>query len=302
MASNIAQNLMVMGTNTAPASPVKMTQASKNPTPPFREEPANEREATVFRAAGAGATVNIFTYRFGTTAQATRPDHVLRFPAAAILVQRQGQLFQHSCSGAHERLPELALLGPSTRARTWHTTPGAQFMLVNLAPGAVQALFGVSPGEMRNQVESISGHPLGTMIRGGRFESAAELEHLLSTQIAPLSERQLEIRTLIASLRRRRLGQRASAYAAHWGVTERTLQRLVGDGVGLTPKQVLAVQRSRNLLTMTSQGWPRSIADLAQEGEFYDQSHMRYELDRLGLGRVGNLVHGDHILTEISRP
>ena len=261
----------------------------------------SERTADTYSPAFSVAALNILDYRFGTTFEATRPDQVMRIPTAALLIQRCGQLYEHFLPGQRVLLPKVALLGPTYKVHIWETAPKTRFTLVNLAPGATQALFGIDPRDVLEQVEPLTGTDLSDVLFEPGLENAEGLNDYLCHRI---NERgmddwhMLRARRALLSLRQEQFGPHVRDYAEHFGVTPRTLQRIVNKAVGLTTKQVLAIQRIRRLITLTGLGWSRSVADLAQEGGFYDQSHMRYDLLRLGIDKVSQLTEGNHIVTE----
>jgi len=147
----------------------------------------------------------------------------------------------------------------------------------------------------------LTGHILWEILHRHREQSAGGLNALLCEMIRQQGEYDWYDRRAqkaLLSIKNQQFGPHVRSYADHFGVTPRTLQRVVSKAVGLTTKQVLAIQRIRHLITLTGVGWSRSIADLAQEAGFYDQSHMRYDLLRLGIEKVSQLVEGDHIITE----
>lgn len=245
---------------------------------------------------------SIVTYRFGSSPDATRPDRVMRPSTAALLMVQRGALFEHPGSGRRKALPRLALLGPSDQGQIWSTAPDTEFTLVNLAPGASRALFGVDPRDIGGQVESLRGHVLGASllekIATGRTALHDYLCDLVQGRASGDPHPQRRDQMVLNALQKRRHGHQVKAYADHFGVTPRTLQRTVRASLGLTPKQVLGIERIRNLVILTSVGWTRTVADLAQAAGYFDQSHMRYELLRHDFGRVGELLNGDHIVSE----
>jgi len=261
----------------------------------------HERTADVFSPVGSPAVLNIIDYRFGSSPKATRPDTVVRFPAAALLLQHKGQLLEHTAPGQRLVMPKVALLGPTDRAHIWETAPGTHFTLVNLAPGTAQALLGIDPRDLQEQVESLAGHALSDLLIDPELENAAGLHDRLCHIIDERCEsdwRRRRTRKILLAIRNEQFGNKVRNYADHFGITPRTLQRIVSKAVGLTTKQMLTIQRARRMITLTGPGWKRSIAQLAQESGYYDQSHMRYDLERMGLGSISQHTDGDHIITE----
>lgn len=258
------------------------------------------RTATAFEPVASPAVLNIVHYEFGRCAEATRPDRVMRSPTAAILLQGRGTLFQHEAAAMSRPLPRIALLGPSTRGRVWSTEPDTRFTLVNLAPCAAQRLFGLDPRDIEDEVEPLSGHALSASMHEALTDGPAALHRNLLTalRVSRAGDDSALNRTqgMFDILCARRLGERVRDYADHFGVTMRTLQRVLRSAVGLTPKQILAVERLRGFVRLTAGGWPRSLADLAQAAGYFDQSHLRHELLRHEFGHVGDHVDGDHLI------
>jgi AraC-like DNA-binding protein len=268
-----------------------------------RSDPGDsERSADVYKPVASLAVLNIIDYRFGTTWDATRPDCVVRFPGAALLIQRRGQLYEHFVPGQRTPLPRIALLGPTYHAHIWETAPRTWFTLVNLAPGAARYLLGIDPRDVREEIEPLSGHVLADMLSDPGLEPARLLDRRLSRMVRERSDQDWHTRRAfktILSLKKAQFGPQVRDYADNFGMTPRTLQRIVNSAIGLTSKQVLVIQRIRRLISLTEKGWNGSIAELAQEGGFFDQSHLHYDLARVGVARVSQLVEGNHIITEI---
>jgi len=179
-------------------------------------------------------------------------------------------------------------------------------MMVNLAPGAVRTLFDIAPASMSDQTESLRDHVLEELLLKCQDQGPAVLTRALcdfmksrqGLQPGCFDDHRKRIHGVIRSLRDRVHGERVNDYADNFGITSRTLQRMVRAEVGLAPKQVLSTSRLRELISMTNGGWTRSAADLAQTGGYFDQSHLRHELQRLGFGSVSNLIGGDHLVVQ----
>jgi len=257
------------------------------------------REANAFQPACSPAVLNIVSYRFGTQPEATRPDNVLRSPTVAVLLQNEGRLYEHLGPDRRTPLPNTALLGARATSHIWETDPGTEFTLINLAPGVASRLFGIDPRDIGEEIESLQGHPLSDRLLEhllkGRLALHEFLCSLLKLRGGPCNDDQ-KAQFASSVLQRRSLGDRVGHYADQFGVTPRTLQRTIRAAVGLTPKQILAIERLRALVTLTAGGWRGSLAQLAQEGGFFDQSHLRHELLRYNFSDLGELAEGDHVV------
>lgn len=258
------------------------------------------RTAIVYRPVASPVALNFSTYLFGSGPEATRPDRMMRLPTAALLVQHRGGLLEHGDKNSPPiRLPRVALLGATSRGHVWATEPDTAFTLVYLAPGATRTLFGMDPRDLAEEMVSLEDDPIADSIcrriRQGPATWHEDLARRVDAGEAALAQR---CRRLINWLCRHAEGSSVQAYADRLGLSVRSLQRMTRSAVGLTPKQVLAVTRVRRLVRLTNGGWDKSVADLAQAGGYFDQSHMRYELLRHRYGGASELLHGDHVVTD----
>jgi AraC-like DNA-binding protein len=269
-----------------------------------REREENQgpaRQAHSFQPESSPAVFNIVNYRFGSQPEATRPDTILRSPMAAVLVQRSGRLYQHDNQDRPIALPDVALLGASATAHVWSTEPNTAFSLINLAPGAVRRIFGLDPRDIGEEVESLQDHALADRIRENLDKGRLVLHDFLCALFHGNDDGASDDdRARLASrvLQKRSLGDRVRDYADQFGVTQRTLQRTIRAAIGLTPKQILAIERLRDLVTLTAGGWQGTLAELAQDGGFFDQSHLRHEILRYNFSALAELAEGDHIVVQ----
>ena len=258
------------------------------------------RTAVAFEPAGSPVVHSIVTYRFGSCIEATRPDRVMRMPTAVILLQTRGMLLSRNEHGLDVPLPGIAMLGPSLTGQVWSTAPQTEFTLVNLAPGASKVLFGLDPQDLEGEVEALHAHQLAGSMVEHLARSPVQLHRYLcavsGAREIGASRAARNVRSVLTAISRRLHGDHVGDYANRFGLSMRTLQRMVRAAVGLTPKQVMAVERVRRLVRLTAGGWSRTAADLAQAAGFFDQSHLRYDLLRQNFGNAGELIGGDHLL------
>jgi len=264
--------------------------------------PEEARSAELFSHAASPVARSIVNYTFGSGPDATRPDRVMRPSTAAILIIQHGALFEHVGGTRKTSLPRIALLGPSDQGQIWSTAPNTKFTLVNLAPGASRRLLGMDPRDIVGYSESLYGHNLAAslqeMLANGNRVLHAYLCDVIRSRANRHHNGAWREQAVLNTLQKRRYGDLVKNYADHFGVTSRTLQRTVRASLGLTPKQVLGIERIRNLVILTSGGWTRTLAELAQTAGYFDQSHMRHELLLHNFGRVDELINGDHIVNE----
>ena len=260
------------------------------------------RQADAFWPASSCSVINITTYRFGNCREATRADHMMRVPSAALLIHRAGQMYQWVGPDHRVALPRFALLGPSASACVYQNAPRTVTTLVNLAPGALQAIFGIDPRDLNDDVESLDMLPIADKLQNRPVDHEAldlALRRIAIKRCPDFDDKYRFVRSILEMMRYGcGLSSKVKKYADIAGVTPRTLQRQIRAAVGLTPKKILVADRLRRLLTVTASGWTKGRAELAQIGGFFDQSHLRYEMQRTEFGSLDDLVQGGHLVTQ----
>lgn len=79
---------------------------------------------------------------------------------------------------------------------------------------------------------------------------------------------------LVARLRAARSPLRQRTLATEWGLSERQLERRIGDAIGVAPKQLASILRFRALFdALQASPRPRWL-DAALEAGYFDQAHM----------------------------
>lgn len=103
------------------------------------------------------------------------------------------------------------------------------------------------------------------------LESLEEIERQLRS-LLPVDEQGLLVNELVAWVRRRPDIGRVADLAAAFGLSERTLQRLVVQRVGMTPKWLLQRRRLHDAVERLKAG-TLSLAEIANELGYADQAH-----------------------------
>jgi AraC-like DNA-binding protein len=163
---------------------------------------------------------------------------------------------------------DVLVMGPRTRAR--YPAPKELPVCVRwrLGAGAARALVGTSPDELVDQVV-----PLGEL--WGRdadpFAGPASPDRLTAALAARAQAARADALVRQASVELSRPQVRVAATARRMGVSERHLREVFTAAVGLSPKQFARLTRLRRILPDMRSG---SLARLAGEAGYYDQSHM----------------------------
>ena len=137
------------------------------------EEPGQGRSAFGYEPAGSPAVINVHDL---IRLVLTRNQPVLTVFAA---FQRQpssytcvGGFWTARTLGNLRLYPKSPLLGPSLNSHLWATRPDTEFLMVNLAPGATRKLFDIEPGDIREQIETLSGHDLAMPLQQSAMDGA----------------------------------------------------------------------------------------------------------------------------------
>ena len=199
----------------------------------------------------------------------------------------------------------LAYVGPRTEAHNPPTHPGDIVWGIRFQPGVMKALFGVSPGSLRDQVgdaRSLVPDFAGPLFE--RLKAASGPENaagIFDQTLIELVEK-VEFRPDSLAPAIRRVGETddtVSAIAEASGLSERQFRRRFIELVGLTPKEFARVRRLRRSairLVEDSLGW----AAIAAESGYADQAHLsRDYLKMMGVTptslaeRLARIGHGE---------
>lgn len=165
------------------------------------------------------------------------------------------------CAGAEEAY----VVGPRTRGKFYRAVPVVRWK-VRLRPGRARAVLGVSAHELVDTVVPLRDVWGGLARRGFDGLRAALRERLVDVDPARDAVVAEATRVLPG------LGVAATARVLH--VSERHLRTLFREAVGVSPKQYARLERVRRVV---ASGRPGSLAHLAAELGYYDQSHLNAE-------------------------
>lgn len=171
-------------------------------------------------------------------------------------------------------VPNMFVIGPRTAA-TWKSTRDlSATATLNLRPGVLRALFGVSAVDLRDAAV-----PAHELLGRALVDRALDLTTRSTTHAALGVVRWLEEAasrarvpaTLVAVLDR---AAHASPrdLARHIGVSARTLHRMLVEHLGIAPRDLVRIARSRRLLAHLGRG--EALAQTAFACGYADQAHM----------------------------
>ena len=160
-----------------------------------------------------------------------------------------------------------------------------------LTPAAGRLLLGRSVATTTDthvdltDVPSLDGEPLTDEVRAAMAEAPgdpashaaaiAAVERRLAAHL-PVDERGLLINEVVAWLREHPGVTRVADLARHVGLGERSLQRLVEERVGLSPKWLIQRRRLHDAVERLKAG-RTSLAEMAAELGYADQAHFTHD-------------------------
>jgi len=185
---------------------------------------------------------------------------------------------------------EALAFGSTTVATRFSPKPGCDYLGIRLRPARSRVLVDERPTVLRNsrcRIEHVGGIDARMLLEcaaGARSGAKAlrAVAELLRPAVAGLDPRDTLASALVAHVERRSGCVRVSDLAREAGMSERQLERLFVDAVGLPPKlfaRIVRYQRVRAALTSGE----RSGADLALRFGYTDQSHLLRDLRALSV-------------------
>jgi AraC-like DNA-binding protein len=183
----------------------------------------------------------------------------------------------------------VLVMGPRTHA-SYHDGKDipvcVQFRIV---PGSAPAVLGVPAHEVVDRVVPLgelwgqSGYQLADDLAGLGHDPALAVEHLEAALLSRVEGERAQERARANLVREAavelstsaaRSPARVGEVARHVGVSERQFRNVFTASVGVPPKQFARLSRVRTLLGGAGRG---SLAGLAGDAGYYDQSHMTAE-------------------------
>lgn len=175
--------------------------------------------------------------------------------------------------------------GSTTRPTALPCTPGSHYLGIRFRPGQSRHFLRASAHELtdrREDIRDLLGVPAEALAaqvsRGDAFaETDRRLAALLHGAPPQAHHADLMVRDIEAAHGALRLGELASRL----GRSPRRLQRLFLDTVGVTPKFFSLITRARRAAQLMAMQGRASLADVAAQAGYADQSHMTRDFVRL---------------------
>lgn len=179
--------------------------------------------------------------------------------------------------------PSVFVIGPRARS-SWKSTLGlTATATLHLRAGVVRSAFGVDPGAVRDLAvpagELLDRRTVARTLEIAATSSVGEAALSLARAIAARAPRARSARLAEAALDLAAHGPRRVARVL--GVSARTLRRIVGDELGVTPRELAHFARGARLLELLAAPQGRTLAAIALECGYADQAHMSNDARRL---------------------
>ncbi|WP_194832762.1 helix-turn-helix domain-containing protein [Nocardia sp. XZ_19_369] len=187
---------------------------------------------------------------------------------------------------------EILVIGPQTTAFYTEPIQPAGCVQLRLAPGATRPLLGVPAAALTNRVVRLADLPGAAADLADQLaelapeEMVAFLEEALPQRISEneaLRTQRDVLRAAVVALSTDPTGHSVQALAGELAVSERQLRNLFTAGIGLSPKHFARIDRVRRVLaqagnarwlTADTQPARTTLAQLAADNGYFDQSHM----------------------------
>lgn len=166
-------------------------------------------------------------------------------------------------------------VGVHTRRFTRQLIGVGEVLGVKFRPGVLQAIDVSAPTWTDQRIASSAIWPTLALPNptADLITRISTLESELSARLAPLHPHACAIRDLVERIEHERVWLRAEQIAAHLGVSLRTAQRRFRRHVGVSPKWVIRRYRLIEAADALRLDPTRSLADLALDLGYFDQSH-----------------------------
>ncbi len=197
------------------------------------------------------------------------------------------------CLDVLARENRLFIVGPMTQAR-WVSLETDVPSGIRFRPATVRAWLGEDPRELVDSVIECAQIPA---LRHAR--TLGDIATLAQKSASKHISQNNRMMKQVATMLHHSPSQPLSPLAAELGISERHLRRRFAEETGLSPKRFARIQRLQRLAGLFKENRPRTLASLALEARYCDQSHMNREVKALCGLRPRQL---QRILSDSSNP
>jgi AraC-like DNA-binding protein len=225
----------------------------------------------------------------------------------AELVLNVGEPFVEQASdGSTHRQPPRLVAGQITRALTVGPSGQIDIWGVRFHPWSAAAFLGVSADELRDAVMPLDDvaprlervvRPLEATGNSDVFER--ELVAALNARAAALPAVDPLAQRLVVAAARSRDDMTVRGLAKRTGLGARRVQVVFRDRVGLSPKQLLRINRFQRALGLARREPELSWGTIAIRAGYYDQAHLVHDSNDIAGTTPAKLLGRETALTEL---
>lgn len=190
---------------------------------------------------------------------------------------------------------EAYLRGPLLRPVELRFAVPTTLIGVRLRPGVAFSLSGIAAYSILDRRAPLSDYSVFheftsiAPVPGTALEWIASLQDFLIQRLAGTSIHPL-VEKALAEIHSGQGCVSVSEVAAHCGVSERHLNRLMREWLGYGPKRYAGIVRFQSTLAQMERAPERPVAALAAEGGYFDQSHLTGDVARYAGATPGHLL------------
>jgi AraC-like DNA-binding protein len=205
------------------------------------------------------------------------------------IVFNLGDPIVRHCDGARAVHVDELLVGQQTRSVLVAPQGRVRLVGIRLHPWALRSLFGISAAETRDRIEPLENVLTGELRR--KLEAARDrsspakdvADRISGTLASHAAHRAAPASTTADATRMAETSVEplsVKSIARALGRSERNVQRIFADDIGLSPKSYLRILRVQRALRCSSENPDASWARIAAVSGFYDQPHLIREFQR----------------------
>jgi AraC-like DNA-binding protein len=192
-------------------------------------------------------------------------------------------VFQH-CDGNSafskngDMLPIAFMSGIKTIPYTCDINYKHTVTTVTFFPLAIQQLFGISVGELNDELVDLNSFlqaELTDILLNSRTheQRIAILVNFLSRRVLQLNHFRYEMESVMLMIGDVKNETSVAKLIKHFNFSERKLERIFKESIGLTPKFYLRTKRFERSLSLIRKNEFENLSDIAYTLDFTDQSH-----------------------------
>lgn len=234
------------------------------------------------------------------------PEPIIPDGCAELVLNLGEPFVERASDGSVSRQPRRLVAGQITRALTVAPSGAIDIWGIRFHPWSAAGFFGVSGGELRDQVVALDDvstdldRSMG-VLDDNESDAAREtaLVSALSTRaralpaISPLAKQLVTV----AAQSNDELSVRGLAKRV--GVSTRRVQVVFRDRVGLSPKQLLRINRYQRALGLARANPELPWSTIAARAGYYDQAHLLHDSNEIAGATPAKLLGRDAGLTEV---